>query len=171
MDFFGARGSACKTGCDGRPTRLRSSAGTTAEVWLPVAPQELAGDSLSVLPGTWLVTELLRGKDVIPGITTKWPVTMENHAVSAAHVARPRSARKPRAAHAGRLTPLHLICEITGKNFDYEVPNDVGALKDLWDRRLMMSCPHCRQVHSYLFRSAYVRAVLDDPGRRPLGRL
>ena len=98
---------------------------------------------------------------------------MEDNAVSAASVARPRSARKARAApqHAERLTPLHLACEITGKNFDYEVPNDVGALKDLWDRRLMVSCPHCRQVHAYLFRLAYVRAVLDDPGRSPLGRL
>ena len=112
---------------------------------------------------------------------------MENHAVSAASVARLRSARKtgnaahpiaraaPRqkardaARHPECLTPLHLTCETTGKNFDYEVSNEAGALKDLWDRRLMVSCPHCRQVHSYLFRLAYVQAVLDDPGRRPLG--
>lgn len=111
---------------------------------------------------------------VILGIPTKWSnPSMENDAVSAARVARPRSVRKSSAVphRAEGLTPLHLTCGTTGKNFAYEVPNEVGALKDLWDRPLMLGCPHCRQVHSYLFRSAYVRAVLDDPERRPLGRL
>lgn len=151
--------TAGPVGCSGNRLALRSGAGATAEVWLrDVAPSR----------------NLCTARSLRLGTTTKWPsLTMENQAVSATRAARPRSARKARAAphHAGPLTLLHLVCEATGKNFDYEVPNDAGALKDLWDRRLMVSCPHCRQDHTYLFRTAYVRAVLDDPGRRPLGRL
>jgi hypothetical protein len=63
--------------------------------------------------------------------------------------------------HLEQLTTLRLICESSGGSFDYEVPCDAGTLKDLWDRRLMMSCPHCREVHSFLFRTAYINSVLS----------
>ena len=88
---------------------------------------------------------------------------MENHAVSADIAARQRSA--PQKQPFERLTTLRLACEASGEAFDYDVPSDAGTLKDLWDRRLMVSCPHCRQVHGFLFRSAYVEALLDEPRR------
>ena len=71
---------------------------------------------------------------------------------------------------AEALTALSLACEATGKSFDYDVPHDAGTLKDLWDRRLMVTCPHCREVHGFLFRTAYVDSMLRST-RLPLAGL
>lgn len=62
------------------------------------------------------------------------------------------------------VTTLRFDCEETGKSFDYGVPGDAATLKDLWSRELMLSCPHCRQVHRLAFRPAYIRTILDGPG-------
>jgi hypothetical protein len=96
---------------------------------------------------------------------------MEHHAVPSidASSARPAPATAKHARPAPEtLTTLHLTCEATGGPFDYDVPSDAGTLKDLWNRRLMVSCPHCRQVHDFLFRTAFVQAMLDRP-RLPFG--
>jgi hypothetical protein len=90
---------------------------------------------------------------------------MENHATSAGMALRPWSAAQdPKPRGPEQLATLHLTCEASGNPFDYEVPSDAGTLKDLWDRHLMVSCPHCQKVHSFLFRSAYVEAMLARPG-------
>ena len=68
------------------------------------------------------------------------------------------------------LTALSLMCQSSGKPFDYDVPHDAGTLKDLWDRRLMVTCPHCREVHGFLFRTAYVDSMLRST-RLPLAGL
>jgi hypothetical protein len=60
-----------------------------------------------------------------------------------------------------QLIALRLVCETSGEAFGYDVPSDAGTLKDLWNRRLMVSCPHCRQVHGFLFRTTYVNSVLS----------
>jgi hypothetical protein len=68
------------------------------------------------------------------------------------------------------LTTVHFACQASGKNFDYEVRNDARTLKDLWSRQLMLTCPHCREIHAFLLRSAYVQTMIDEP-RLPIERL
>jgi hypothetical protein len=69
-----------------------------------------------------------------------------------------------RPADQELLTTLHLICTGTGQKFEYDVPHDAGTLKDLWDRRLNVSCPHCRAIDAFLFRAVYVDSIIEQPG-------
>jgi hypothetical protein len=75
--------------------------------------------------------------------------------------ARPQPAPDAPRRAPEQLTSFRLVCETSGEPFEYEVPGDAGTLKDLWDRRLMVSCPHCRDVHGFLFRTMYVESVLS----------
>ena len=72
-----------------------------------------------------------------------------------------------KARRAGRnaelSTTLQLTCQVTGKPFAHDVRSDAGTLSDLWPRRLMLSCPHCGQVHGFQFRTVYVQAVVAGP--------
>jgi hypothetical protein len=86
---------------------------------------------------------------------------MQNRAASAGISARAQPLPERPARGLELLTTLQLKCGGSGKSFDYEVPNDAGTLKDLWDRRLLLSCPHCREVHGFLFRTAYVESLLS----------
>jgi hypothetical protein len=71
-----------------------------------------------------------------------------------------------RAQRLSRLrTTLHFACSATGKKLDYDVPSDADTLKSLWSRQLMLSCPHCGEVHGFSFRTAYLRAVIDEHAR------
>ena len=60
-------------------------------------------------------------------------------------------------------TTLQLTCEATRKQFAYDVPGDGDTLKNLWPHRLVLSCPHCGQVHGFQFRTVYVQALVADP--------
>jgi hypothetical protein len=62
-----------------------------------------------------------------------------------------------------RLTTLRFTCQGTGKSFDHDVPGDAETLRDLWPQHLMLSCPHCGEVHGFSFRTAYVQAMLAEP--------
>jgi len=76
--------------------------------------------------------------------------------------------RAERAQRLSRLrTTLHFTCAATGKKLDYDVPNDAATLKSLWSRQLELSCPHCGEVHGFTFRTAYLRAVIDEHARIP----
>jgi hypothetical protein len=59
-----------------------------------------------------------------------------------------------------RVTHLRLACETTGQRIEHEVPSDVGTLRDLWDRKLELTCPHCGQVHRFSFRTAFIEGAL-----------
>jgi hypothetical protein len=64
---------------------------------------------------------------------------------------------------------LRFQCAATGKLVDYEVPGDADTLKDLWSRSLLRHCPHCRQVHRFSFRTAYVDGILTVRSPEPSG--
>src|SRR5215475_13873115 len=58
-------------------------------------------------------------------------------------------------------TTLQFECETTGGLVEYEVPSDASTVKDLWQRKLMLNCPHCGDVHGFAFRPAFIRSALD----------
>jgi hypothetical protein len=83
----------------------------------------------------------------------------------------PRPAGKraaPKTARRGMVATLHLTCETTGELVAHELPSDAASVKDLWSQRLMLDCPHCRQMHGFAFRAALLRSVLEIQGAGPL---
>lgn len=58
------------------------------------------------------------------------------------------------------LTNLVFTCVSTGKPVEYEVPGDVGTLRELWARELNLTCPHCGEVHRFSFRAAFIEGAL-----------
>ena len=82
-----------------------------------------------------------------------------------------QSARKgalPKTARRGMVATLHFTCETTGEVVAHELPGDAATMKDLWSRPLMLNCPHCRQVHGFEFRAAYIRSALEIQRAGPL---
>jgi hypothetical protein len=112
-----------------------------------------------VTDGTAL--ELLSPKGVKFASQPAQSSNMQKRAAPAKPSARPRSISVGPRRNLEQLTALRLVCEASGESFHYDVPSDAGTLKDLWDRRLMVSCPHCREVHGFLFRTMYVNSVLS----------
>jgi hypothetical protein len=86
---------------------------------------------------------------------------MQKRVTATKPAARPGPAPGTPTRAPEQLTSFRLICEASREPFEYEVPSDARTLKDLWDRRLMVSCPHCGEVHGYLFRTMYVESVLS----------
>ena len=68
-----------------------------------------------------------------------------------------------RAASPELLTNLQFRCPATRQPVEYEAPGDAQTLKDLWSRQLAVTCPHCRKVHRFSFREAYLQGMLTAP--------
>ena len=75
-----------------------------------------------------------------------------------------QKAAVPKGARREMLATLHFTCETTGELVAYELPSDATTVKDLWSRQLMLNCPHCRQIHGFAFRPAFLRSVLEIQG-------
>lgn len=58
-------------------------------------------------------------------------------------------------------TTLRFSCDTTGDLIEYEVPNDVRTVKDLWSRKIRLSCRYCGEVHSLAFRTGFIRGALE----------
>ena len=89
------------------------------------------------------------------------------------HVRRsqPSSAQKrpvPKTAPRRMVATLHFTCVATGELVAHELASDAATLKDLWSRQLMLDCPHCRRIHSFAFRPAYIRSALEIERAGPL---
>jgi hypothetical protein len=59
-----------------------------------------------------------------------------------------------------RFTNLLFTCETTGKPAEYEVPSDADTVRDFWRRNLLLTYPHCREVHCFAFRDAFIAGAL-----------
>ena len=92
-------------------------------------------------------------------------------ASSAGVEAHAQSARKratPKTARGGMVAMLQFTCETTGELVAHELPSDAATVKDLWSQRLMLDCPHCRRIHGFAFRPAFIRSVLEIQRAVPL---
>jgi hypothetical protein len=87
---------------------------------------------------------------------------------------RQRSPQRPASRGFG------LACQTTGNPIDYEVPTDAETVRQLWSRQLRLICRHCRKVHRFSFREAFLASAVaievgpalavSGPSRRPKRR-
>jgi hypothetical protein len=72
------------------------------------------------------------------------------------------------AARPERSTLLQFTCASTGQRIEHQVPSDAGTVRDMWTRKLALTCPHCGEVHQFSFRTAFIEGALARGAFEPV---